>query len=146
DHARDPQDHLGLVADGFDDRSWRARRAARALIRAHRLSRALALDLNAPEEQVEPDVVDALECAGDEERGAEGAAEGGAGDERGYRSGQVAGGVGVGGGRGALARLDDGHYVRLPGGHVRLGEQEAGKQERDRAWQVGREGDADEEK
>src|SRR5207244_475640 len=52
------------------------------------------------------------------------------------------GGVGVGGGGRAFARVDDGDDVGLPGRHVRLGEDEAGEQERDRDRQVGCEGEA----
>src|SRR2546428_5740506 len=50
----------------------------------------LAFDLDVPEEHVQAEVVDAFQRAGDQERGAKGAAEGGAGNERRDGSGQVA--------------------------------------------------------
>src|SRR5215218_6492799 len=89
--------------------------------------------------------VDALERAGDQERRAQADTERGPCGDWANRPGEVAGGVGVGGGRGALARVDDRHHVRLPGGHVHLREGEAGEQEGDRACQVGGEGDGDQE-
>src|SRR2546425_625719 len=113
-------DDAGRRRPPYDDRSLACGRRFRS---------PLAFDPDVPEEDVQADVVNALERARDQERGAEGAAECGAGEQGRDRPGQVAGGVGVGGGSGALARLDDGHHVGLAGRHVGLREQEAGEQE-----------------
>jgi len=75
---------------------------------------------NAPEQRVEPDVVGRLQRSGDEEGCAECELEKGTCCERGDRPREVAGGVGVGGGRGALARVDDRDDVRLAGGDIHL--------------------------
>ena len=60
---------------------------ARALTRGRRLWGALAFDLDVSEEDVEAEVVDTLERAGDQKRGAEGTAERGAGKQGGRRYG-----------------------------------------------------------
>jgi hypothetical protein len=54
----------------------------------------------------------------------------GAGDQWGGRPGEVAGGVRVGGGGCALARIDDSDDVGLARRHVHLGEHEADEQAR----------------
>src|SRR5439155_21193727 len=97
--------------------------------------------LQAPEGGVGAEVVGALQGAGDQEWCAEPGAEGSAGEERRDRSREVAGGVGIGGCGGPLARLDEGDDVGLPGWYVHLAEREAGEQQRDRARQIGGEGD-----
>ena len=102
-------------------------------------------DGDVAEEGVEAEVVDALEGAGDQERRAEPELERAAGEQRRDRSRDVAGGVGVGGGGGSLAGVDDGDDVGLAGGDVHLREREAGEQERDRGREVGCEGDGGEE-
>ena len=102
---------------------------------------AVVRDLDVAEEPVETEVVDGLQGAGDDGGCAERELAGGAGDEWGERPYGVAGGVGVGGCCGALARVDDGDDVCLPGGHVHLRQREASEQQRDRARKIGREGD-----
>src|SRR5438876_8882175 len=136
--------HLFLVVVLDDAGRCRRLEGHPSLACGRRFRSPLAFDLDVPEEHVQAEVVDAFQRAGDQERGAEGAAEGGAGDERRDGSGQVASAVGVGGGGSALARVDDGDDISLPRRHVGLGEQEAGEQKQDRDRQVGGEGDGGE--